>query len=470
MPTSNLASATPEIAERPARWADLFRGEAAAPFLALFGGVALHAGYLFVTVTTLPTVVAEIGGLAFYAWVTTCFTVGSIVASAAAPVASARFGAQATFIASLALFVLGSLVCAMAPSMPMLIVGRLLQGIGGGALPALAYANIQTSLPAGLRSRAIAAVSGVWGMAALTGPLLGGLFAQYAGWRGVFYLPVPLALILVALVMRRPLRGALGALGQATPVGRLFLLSLAVLAVAAGSVPGTLTASTLGVLLGGALLAWTLRLDHASHVPLIPTRAYDPNSPFGAVALTMVGLTFSLSAVGFVPYVLQRAQGVSALTAGYIEAVVTIAWTLAALATAHVSGRPQQRLMALSPLFAVLGSIVVAAGFWSSSMWTVVVAMALIGTGIGIGWAHMGNAMVTHARPEQRDLAASFINTNQLIAMAFGTSLAGVLLNLVSFASAHTAAEVARCGMILFAGFALAPLAGAFIVGRERRA
>jgi MFS family permease len=354
--------------------------------------------------------------------------------------------------------------------MPFLIIGRLIQGIGGGALPALAYANIQTSLPAGLRSRAIAAVSGVWGMAALTGPLLGGFFAQYAGWRGVFYLPVPLALVLVALLMRRPLHAAPGALGQATPVGRLFLLSLAVLAVAAGSVPGTLEASTAGVVLGGALLIWTLRLDHVSQVPLIPTRAYDPTYPLGAVALTMVGLTFSLSAVGFAPYVLQRAQGVSALTAGYIEAVVTIAWTLAALATAHVSGTPRQWLMALSPTFAVLGSLVVAAGFWSGSTWIVVVAMALIGTGIGIGWAHLGNAMVALARPEQRDLSAAFINTNQLIAMAFGTSLAGVLLNMVSFTTAHAAAEVARCGMILFVGFALAPLAGAFIVGRERRA
>lgn len=466
MPTSALLTTPPES---PSRWADLFRGEAAAPFLALFGGVAMHAGYLFVTVTTLPTIVAEVGGLAFYAWVTTCFTVGSIAASAAAPVATARFGAQATFLASLGLFVLGSLVCAMAPSMPVMIIGRLLQGIGGGALPALAYANIQTSLPAGLRSRAIAAVSGVWGMAAMTGPLLGGFFAQYAGWRGVFYLPAALALLLVALVMRRPLRGAVGAIGQATPVARLFLLSLAVMAVAAGSVPGTLEASTVGVVAGGALLVWMLRLDHVSQVSLVPTRAYDPTYPFGAVALTMVGLTFSLSAVGFVPYVLQRAQGVSALTAGYIEAVVTIAWTVAALATAHVSGGSQRWLMAFSPLFAVVGSLVAVAGFWSSSTWVVVAAMALIGTGIGIGWAHMGNAMVTHARPEQRDLAAAFINTNQLIAMAFGTSLAGVLLNLVSFTSAHTATEVARCGMILFAGFALAPLAGAFIVGRERR-
>jgi MFS family permease len=467
MSTSTLPPIAPE---RPSRWADLFQGEAAAPFLALFGGVAMHACYLFITVTTLPTVVAEVGGLAFYAWVTTCFTVGSIVASAAAPIASARFGAQSTFIVSLGLFVLGSLVCATAPAMPVLIIGRLLQGLGGGALPALAYANIQTSLPAGLRSRGIAAVSGVWGMAALTGPLLGGFFAQYAGWRGVFYLPVPLALVLIMLVVRRPLRGALGAIGQATPVARLFLLSIAVLAVAAGSVPGTLEASTAGVVVGGALLGWTLRLDHVSQVPLIPTRAYDPTNALGAVALTMVGLTFSLSAVGFVPYVLQRAQGVSAQTAGYIEAVVTIAWTLAALATAHVSGRSQRRLMALSPLFAVLGSLVVAAGFWAGSTWTVVVAMALIGTGIGIGWTHLGNAMVTHAHPDQRDLTASFINTNQLIAMAFGTSLAGVLLNLVSFTTAHTVAEVARCGIILFAGFALAPLAGAFIVGRERRA
>jgi hypothetical protein len=76
MPTSSLSLASPENAERPARWAALFRGEATATFIALFGGVAMHAGYLFVTVTTLPTVVAEIGGLAFHAWVTTCFPVG----------------------------------------------------------------------------------------------------------------------------------------------------------------------------------------------------------------------------------------------------------------------------------------------------------------------------------------------------------------------------------------------------------
>jgi hypothetical protein len=67
MPTSTLSPASPERSERPARWADLFRSEATALFIALFGGVAMHAGSLFVTITTLPTVVAEIGGLASYA-------------------------------------------------------------------------------------------------------------------------------------------------------------------------------------------------------------------------------------------------------------------------------------------------------------------------------------------------------------------------------------------------------------------
>src|SRR4051794_37936769 len=168
-------------------WRDLLSGENASRTVTLAGGVALHAINIYIATTILPSVVADIGGLPFYAWNLTLFVIGSIVGAALTARALERLGHRHVYRLALICFGLGTLLCAIAPSMAVLLVGRTVQGVGGGLLFALSYALIQALLPEVLWARALGLVSGMWGIATLVGPLIGGVFADLGAWRAAFW-------------------------------------------------------------------------------------------------------------------------------------------------------------------------------------------------------------------------------------------------------------------------------------------
>src|SRR6266478_2370449 len=171
---SSASSATGSLADNNPNvgWLALFSNGNAAVSVMLTGGVAIHALSLRVVATVLPSVVPEIGGLRYFAWATTVAVVSAIWGAAfAAPLARSR-GLRGAYRISLVLFIAGSITCAAAPDMGVVLAGRLFQGLGGGLLVALAYTTIQRVFPAGLRTRAMVLVPGIWGVAALCGPLL----------------------------------------------------------------------------------------------------------------------------------------------------------------------------------------------------------------------------------------------------------------------------------------------------------
>lgn len=131
--------------------------------IVLAGGVALYATNEFLTISLLPSTVADIGGSRLYAWVTTLYLVGSVVAATTVNTMLLRVGARSSYLMGLAVFGLASLVCAAAPSMQILVAGRTLQGIAGGLLAGLGYALINSTLPKSLWTRGSALVSAMWG-------------------------------------------------------------------------------------------------------------------------------------------------------------------------------------------------------------------------------------------------------------------------------------------------------------------
>jgi len=186
----------------PGSWRALFAGGNLARSVVLTGAVAIHALSIRVVVTVLPLAVTEIGGLRFFAWTMTIAMVSAIWgAVSAAPLVVSRELRGAYYIA-LSLFVVGSVICALSPSMAVFLFGRLLQGLGGGLLTALAYTTISRAFPASLHTRAIALLSGVWGVAALSGPLVGGILAGWGLWRWAFWVDVPLAAAVGAVAQR----------------------------------------------------------------------------------------------------------------------------------------------------------------------------------------------------------------------------------------------------------------------------
>ncbi len=136
----------------------------------LAGGVALYATNEFLTVSLLPSAIADIGGERLFAWVTTLYLVGSVVAAATVNAMLLRVGARWSFLLGLAVFGAGSVVCAVAPDMGVMLAGRTLQGAAGGLLAGLGYALITTALPRALWTRASALVSAMWGVATVIGP------------------------------------------------------------------------------------------------------------------------------------------------------------------------------------------------------------------------------------------------------------------------------------------------------------
>ena len=160
-----------------AGWRELVAREHLPRLLVLCLAVWLHAANTMLAATTLPDAVGEIGGLRFISWAFALYLTGSIVAATAVSAFVAGHGLRRTMLVSTLLYTLGCIICASAPVMPVLLAGRIVQGLGGGALVALVFVAQHHFFPNRLVPRVIACVSVVWMASALCGPLIGGAFA-----------------------------------------------------------------------------------------------------------------------------------------------------------------------------------------------------------------------------------------------------------------------------------------------------
>ena len=437
----------------------LLRGPQGLRLLVITGGVALHAVSIYVVATIMPLVVGEIGGLAFFAWTSTIYIAGSLCSASAVPLLLSRTSARVVYRLAFGLFLTGSLVCSLAPNMAVLLLGRGLQGLGGGMLPALAYAIVRLIVAPGLHARAIALVGSVWGVAAVVGPTVGGVFAELGAWRAAFWLDVLIGIVFIAVSERvLPRRAEPGVTARPFPGVRLALLTLAAISVSAGGATGDPGPSLAGLAGATLLIGVMLRVDLVSRPRMLPAGAFNPAVAIGAVSATMGAMILSTSPGTFVPYLLRAGTGVSPLAAGYANAAFAVAWTLASLATAPFGRNTTRLMIGLGPPVMFAGLVTLAFALRAGSLAGVVAALLLLGTGIGIAWPHLGALMLQVVPAAERDVAGPFISTTQTLAAVFGSSLAGMTANLAGLARAGTLIAVAHVGLVLFASMAVAPL------------
>ena len=229
----------------PASDPPLSRRSVAAVFAGLL--VAMTVGTLNQTIvaTVLPTIVGELGGVNRMLWVTTSYVLAATVTMPLYGKMGDLIGRKGLFIGALALFVAGSAACALAPSMEGLVIGRAVQGLGGGGLMVLSQAIVADVVPPRRRALYLSIMGVAYAVPMLAGPLLGGFFADAVGWRWAFWFDVPLALaaiVIAAVFLPKPRRTA-----ERAP----FDVGGAVTLVAA------VTALTLATLWGGNEHAWT---------------------------------------------------------------------------------------------------------------------------------------------------------------------------------------------------------------------
>lgn len=458
----------------PSNWAALLSGANGVRSLALAGGVVLHAINVYIATTILPSVVEDIGGIDYYAWNTTLFVAASILGSALSARLLGRLGPRGAYLVASLVFAGGALACAFAPSMPVMLVGRLVQGLGGGFLFALSYAMIRLVFDEHLWPRAMALVSGMWGVATLVGPAVGGVFAELGMWRAAFWSLIPVAgvfAVLAAAVL--PGRGTDRVAPTPLPITQLGWLTAAVLSVSAGSVSATLHLNLLGLaaaaLFTGLLIITESRASHR----LLPAGAFRLTTALGALYATMALLAVAVtSGEIFVPLFLQVLHHQSPLVAGYLAALMAAGWTLGSIASAGITGANVRRAILAGPVLGVVGMLALALLMPGESpgdaqtLVPICVALVLIGLGVGLAWPHLLTRVFQVAPAGEQDLASASITTVQLFATAFGAALAGMVANIAGLTDPGGIEGTASAAVWLFGVFALAPVVGVLIAWR----
>ncbi|HYV14914.1 MAG TPA: DHA2 family efflux MFS transporter permease subunit [Conexibacter sp.] len=395
-----------------------------------------------VVTTALPSIRVDFHAtLAALGWTVNAYTLAFAVLLLPAAALGDRFGRRRTFAMGLGLFTLASAASALAPSAGALIAARAVQGAGAAAVTPLTLTLLSQAFPAGGRGLALGIWSGVSGLGVALGPLAGGAVVEGISWHWIFWLNVPVGLVLIPLALTRltESRGPgrrldLRGLVLAGP-GLLGLVFGIVKAADYGWTSTTVLASTIGgLLLLGAFVAWELRAPE----PMLPMRFFRSRafSATSGVSLAMFFGTFG--SIFLLAQFFQTVQGYSPLGAG----LRTLPWTAVTMLVAPIAGILSDRIGS-RPLMTLGLALQSGAMAWLAIVSTptvpyshLVIPFVMAGAGMALVFAPAANAVLSSVRTEEAGQASGATNTIREIGGVLGVSvLSTVFAGSGSFAS-----------------------------------
>lgn len=359
----------------------------------VMAAVFLAAMESTVVATAMPTVIASLGGLRFYSWVFSAFLLSYTVTMPLWGWLADQHGRRRTYLAGLALFMVGSALSGLAQTMGQLVVFRAVQGLGAGSLIAIGMTIIADLYGLERRARMQGYFSAVWGVASLVGPLLGGVLADQISWRWVFYINVPFGLLAAAAIgwglrggealtrCRGPFDYA-GAATFATAVSCVFLGLVEGGSAAEWSRPPVIA------LLGAAavLLVVFLVVERRAARPLIPLALFaDPMVRAATVNGFLAGMAM-FGAITYVPLFLQAVTGSTATQAGSVLIPFVFGWVVLSVVSARLVLRVGCRGLVIAGMSILTLSFLLLTG-WNQALTRPVAARDILLAGIGMGLA-----------------------------------------------------------------------------------
>ncbi|UFN43295.1 MFS transporter [Nocardioides okcheonensis] len=401
----------------------------AATTVAMFGLIAFVAFEAMAVATVMPTVARDLDGLGLYALAFAAPLASGVVGMVAAGTWSDRSGPVVPLLASLALFSTGLLVCGLAPSMEALLVGRVLQGLGGGALTVGLYVVVGLVYPAPLRPAVFASFAAAWVLPALFGPGLAAFVATTWSWRWVFLGAV--ALVVVALALLAPaLRGLdTPEEGDATPRSRLWWAVVGAVAVLVLELLGSAT----GLTALGALAA--LALVWVALGRLLPRGSRRLQRGLPAVIATR-GLLSAVffCAEAYIVYVLQDHWDLTAGRAGIALTCVGVVWA----ASSQLQSRFGERVSHTRAMLVGTSLVLVGVGALALTVLALdagsrpsavlpAAAYVLAGAGMGFAYPRTGVAMLEASTDRDRGFNSSALSIADSLGAAIALSAAGAV-------------------------------------------
>ena len=389
--------------------------------------ITFVASEALAVVTVMPLAARDLGGLRLYGWVFSGFMLGSVVGIVAAGREADRRGPAVPFVAALLLFASGLAIAGLAPSMGVLVSGRVLQGVGAGAIPSVGYATIGRTMPSPLQARMMAVLSTAWVAPGLAGPALSAEVARAFGWRWVFLGLLPVVAVAGSIAVPSLIR--LGPPVSARTQEHRLLDALRTAAGAAMILAGLSLAASSGALLaGGALLAVGGVVGLPALRRLVPAGTLTARPGLPATILTRGLLTFAFfGADAYVTLTITAIGHRSLVVAGIAVTGATLAWTAGAWVQARLSDTWEGRRLVRIGLVIVLAGI---AGMILVLEPSVPVAVALAawtvaGLGMGLGYAPLSLMMLRKAPPGGEGRVSASLNLADVLGTAIGIGVGG---------------------------------------------
>lgn len=410
-------------------------------------GVFLGALDLSVLSPALPAIGRQFGvALGDLSWVFTLYLLVNIAGIAVMSVLADRYGRRSVYLACVVTFTIGSALAFFAQDYGVFLFARAIQAFGAGGIFPVATAAIGDRVAPEKRGAALGLIAATWGLAAVIGPLYGGIVTHYVSWRWVFGPNFPLAFVVVLLTLRHVPTDA-PRTRDPLDVPGLFLLIAGLLFLMYGITGAHAVTIAFGLLLLAAFWAW----ERSAEFPAIPPALF-ANGQLAKTFVLEVAIGMLEGSLFFIPAVLVGAQHLSYAIAGGVAAIGAFVF----VAVIPASGRALDRIgsrnvLVAGALFTEFGMLIFALGY--DSLLRSILAMLVAGTGFGALLGAPTRYIVTNeTTPSTRATAVGLLSQFLIVGQILGGSLAGGIIgNAASDAAAYRTTYLAFAAIALFA-------------------
>jgi MFS family permease len=376
--------------------------------------------------TIMPLVADDLGGLGLYGWVFSGFFLGSLLGIVVAGQLADRRGTRMPLALGLALFSVGLVVGGLAPTMAVLVLGRVAQGMGAGVVPAVAYTSVGRAYPASLRPRVFAVFSSAWVIPGLAGPAAAGAIEHASSWRFVFLALLPLVALAAAMALPALSGTAPGVEGGADRaegrIGWALLLVVGVALVLAGLGASNLVAAVALVALGGPVAA-------RAFLRLVPEGTVRLRTGLPSAVAARGLLTFAFFGTdAFISLALTDALDQPTWVAGLTLTLSTLAWTAGAWMQERLVVERGPRWLVRRGMAVIAVAIAGTIAGLSLVPAVVVVAWTLAGLGIGLCYAPISVTVLGTAPAGEEGRASASLQLTDVLGVSLGTGIAGVFV------------------------------------------
>jgi len=428
---------------KPAEVADGigFRSSRGPVLISLMLATSLVALDSTIIATAVPSVVRSLGGFSEFPWLFSIYLLAQAVSVPIYAKIADMFGRKPVILLGIGLFLVGSILCGFAWSMTALIIFRAVQGLGAGAVQPMSITIVGDIYSLEERAKVQGYLASVWGISAVVGPTLGGIFSEWVSWRWIFFVNIPLCLLAGQMLVRKFRETVVRKQHRIDYLGATLLTvgcSLLILGLLEGGdawawdSPVSVSIFVIGVI---SLIVFVL-VERKAAEPVLPLWVFQRRVVFAASAVSFAVGAVLLGLTSYVPTFVQVVLGATPLIAGFALATLTVGWPIAASFAGRLYLRLGFRSTALiGGGIALVGTALMMTLGSESSIWSVALYCFIIGLGLGLVASPTLIAAQSSVGWSERGVVTGNVMFSRSIGSAVGVALFGAIANGVINAS-----------------------------------